>query len=138
MRAKRKPKWEPALSVDDALVDQQHKKLIELCEQAADCVDATGALAHERFHTVLNDIYACASEHFRTEETLLASHDYPEFTEHKREHEDFMTHMAEFLYATIEGSMERSALYHYLEAWFNQHKLESDMRYKRYLPGRVV
>ncbi len=80
--------WRPAMSVSNSFIDTEHKYLIclintlELTLQMKDDFKAT--------HNVLDQLMEYTREHFDHEEKLMLKVKYPQYMEHKIEHQDIL------------------------------------------------
>jgi hemerythrin-like metal-binding protein len=83
-------------------------------------------------HRVLNELENYAAEHFQTEEILMEKHLYPEYTSHKKEHDDFIEKIRD-LKAKFEKQKETYTVpietWIFLKNWLNQHILGTDKQY---------
>ena len=130
--------WNPSYSVGNATLDKQHRKLLELCSQVADCVDDDAPGSSDRFHMILNDVGDSVFQHFKTEEAYLSKRDYPRLAEHKAEHRGFLSQLAQFVLVAGTGVMDRAGLYQILTEWLSAHMLGSDMQYRDFLLSSKV
>jgi hemerythrin len=126
-------RWSENLSVGNAVLDDQHKQLLSLCEKAAGLLEHKGDNKKEHFHAVLNDLFAASSLHFKTEEDLLRKHEYPNFEEHKKAHQLHMEQLTEILINATHGETNAEKLYKVLHDWLDEHETETDVQYKEYL-----
>lgn len=126
-------KWEDRFSVGDATLDLQHRELLRLCGEAESCLHDDSLRGRERFHELLNDMAAFAARHFRAEEALLARCGYPDLASQEDEHAAYSEALTEFLFAALDGNLDRNGVHAYLGDWWVRHILDSDMRYKEYL-----
>ena len=124
-----KMNWHSAYSVGNASLDKQHKKLLSLCNKAADCLEDDDTKGREQFHLILNDLCGYVEEHFRTEEALLVKHRYPGLTGHQAEHEVYQAKLVGLLYSAGCGMIDKEDLRRYLSDWWIHHILESDRQY---------
>ncbi len=124
-----KIQWSDTYSVGVPILDEDHKKLIDIINRA----DA----AYERGTTaggIIGELENYARYHFSREEEMLRSVDYPELNDHVLEHGQFI----EWL-----GAVQKSARMapdtnfyvaqtarDYLKKWLITHILASDMKYK--------
>lgn len=127
------PAWDPGYSVGHPVLDSQHETLLKMCRQAAECVNDTSLEGAEHFHVLLNDLAVYAKKHFRTEEQVLARYSYPLLDEQKAEHEEYEIWLSEALLDAMDGKSDKVAVYQFLSAWWVNHILESDMRYREFL-----
>jgi len=124
-----KMSWHSGYSVGNARLDKQHRKLLALCNKAADCLEDDSAGGREQFHLILNDLCIYVEEHFHTEQTLLARHRYPGLTGHQAEHEEYQAKLVGLLYSAGCGMIDKEDLRRYLSDWWIHHILESDRQY---------
>lgn len=89
--------WEPGFNFNIEAIDQQHRKLVDIINLLYETLHpATGKdelhalvdVLHKKA-TAINNMLEYAIKHFRYEEKLLQENNYPEYDEHKRQHESF-------------------------------------------------
>jgi hemerythrin len=122
--------WDPSYSVGNALLDQQHQKLLALCADTTACMETDSPAGREHFHAILHELCNYADVHFHAEEELLAQHHYPGLSTQQAEHSEYRAQLAEFLYAATIGTLDKTGLQQYLGTWWQHHILESDMQYR--------
>lgn len=81
----------------------------------------------------MNDLAFYARKHFETEEQVLRQIGFPKLSEQKEQHDGYSEILVEFLLAAIGGTIDKSALQNYLENWWINHILVSDMEYSDFL-----
>ena len=122
--------WLPEYSVGQPILDQQHRRLLAIIGDLAECADGEGKAADLRFHDILNDLSLYAREHFVTEENLLAQRQYSELETQCSEHAAYETQLTEIMTNAVFGKLEKGLLLHFLRSWWLDHILGSDMRYR--------
>ncbi len=124
--------WKENYSVNNAIIDQQHKRLIGYINQLHTAMKE--AKGKEVLQKTLNDLVFYTKEHFSTEENLLTRNNYPQFTFHKMEHDKLTKEVVELQkkYAAGKTSLTLDVMM-FLKTWLNNHILESDQKYKTYL-----
>jgi hemerythrin-like metal-binding protein len=126
--------WSERYSVGVEILDRQHRQLLDLCAQAARVVEATDS---GELSDILDQMLQYADQHFRTEESLLAEHAYPDLAGQEREHNEYLTQLTSLILTPSTGStLKQSAVYELLTHWWLDHILVSDMAYKDFL-GRA-
>lgn len=110
--------WDPRFSVGNEIIDNQHMAILAQINVLADCLDDNSEAAEQQFQKVFDALKALAREHFTTEETLLASKDYPQLDEHKNEQEEFAYLEAEIV--TTEN-FDKNELQTFLSLWWIGH-----------------
>ena len=83
--------WSPRFDIGIPVIDDQHKRLVGLCNRLHRGLMQNGAettwsdsLAH-----AIRECYDYVLLHFKTEETLMRAAGYPDYPDHKREHDMF-------------------------------------------------
>ena len=130
------PQWDPRYSVGNELLDKQHGDLLAICAKATDVLGENNTGDKAQFHVILNDLYAAVVLHFKTEEEILRQHDYPKLAEHMHEHELCKEWLVEILVNATLGNASNDAVHTFLDSWWTQHVLETDMEYKEFLRDR--
>ena len=121
-------------------LDRQHQKMLNLVEHINDCVEnqvrCHGDQEQNRktIRSLLNDLFEVALKHFRGEEELLVTLDYPLLAEHRKEHNEFVEYLAELLTITgTQGLPDVVGIAKRLTTWFEKHEQGSDQNYGRFL-----
>ena len=127
--------WSDAYSVGHPEMDEQHRRLLALCEKAEGCSRFDDARGFETFHLVLNELFLYADSHFAAEEKLLETHGYAGLEAHQDEHEMWLERLADLLVESLDRSPDVARLQRFLRSWWVHHILESDMRYRALFAG---
>lgn len=127
--------WQQNFSVGNAVLDNQHKRLLHLCDKAIYCLDLEDRSSAAEFHLILNDLSGYVTEHFRTEERLLSHFNYPLVEKHKEEHDAYNARLIEFLFAATLGNIDKNGLSRYLREWWAEHILCSDKQFSWFIKG---
>ncbi len=127
------PEWSQAVSVDNELLDKQHKDLLSICDKAAELLEEKGSKGKRQFHAVLNDVFEKAIQHLSAEEEILLKHNYPKLADHKNEHRQLLSQLTETLLSAAGGVINKDQLYKLLHDWLTEHELGADMEYKEHL-----
>ncbi len=129
--------WTDSFSVGVALFDEQHRRLIAMLNTMIK--NPAAPTRSETVGDVLTDMTCYAKEHFKSEEALMAEHDYPHLEVHKHQHLGFQDKVARFCLATAEGeaTVPRELLA-YLRRWWLRHILQEDMAFKPFFRQKGV
>lgn len=122
--------WDPAFSVGNATLDDQHKNILARCNALADCLDAGDAADDGKFRAIFAELMELAREHFAAEEALLAGSGYPELDDHRSEQEEFDFLAAEII--TTEN-FDPSELQTFLALWWTGHVMGAARNYRAIL-----
>lgn len=125
--------WKPEYSVGNRTLDMQHKRLLELCKRVSNYQCDKSKAGIDAFHVILNDLVFYATKHFEIEEQVLREIGYPKLSEQQQEHDEYSEKMVDFLLAAIGGEIDKTSLQAYLEKWWIDHILVSDMEYSDFL-----
>ena len=127
-----KLEWSEAISIDNARIDHQHKRLIAITNNL---IEHSNAKANsEIISETLQELLKYTREHFHDEEALMESLHYPKLAEHKKIHEAFVQKMAEFCYQVTENEKTvTEELLNFLVNWLLVHTREDDQDYKNYI-----
>ena len=86
--------FDATLETGNALIDSQHKQLIETVNSLYDaCSKGKG---REEINKVLDFMASYVAKHFADEERLQAQYNYPEQLRHKQYHDDFRKTVTEW------------------------------------------
>ena len=132
-RGASEPVWTEAYSVGVEILDRQHQQLLDLCEQAARCLDTPDA---EGLGSVLEQMREYAQQHFSTEEAMLEAYNYPDLAAQRREHSEYMMALADVLLGEADAAVDARRVHRFLRQWWVDHILASDMGYKDWLAER--
>jgi hemerythrin-like metal-binding protein/PAS domain S-box-containing protein len=122
--------WTDAYSVGVAEMDEQHKKLVGMINQLADCHVGRDRTSSEVFHQVLRAMFDYTQVHFMAEEAYLQEIGYPQRAAHTGEHDAFVEKMTAYSMAAADGMDDCAGVYRYLKEWLLTHILSSDMKYR--------
>ena len=121
--------WKPEYSVGNATLDAQHKKLLQICKSVSQYQCDGSKTSTEAFHSILSELAFYADRHFELEEDVLRRIGFPDLQQQIQEHNTYREWLAEFLFSTIYGNIDKPSLQSYLEQWWVSHILDSDMQY---------
>jgi hemerythrin len=129
--------WTDAYSVKIAIVDSQHKVLVDLINELHQAMIARKG--KESLGGILANLIKYTKSHFAAEEGLLKANQYPDFVNHKPEHERFTQTIVEF-----QGRFQRNEVamtidvMDFLKDWLVKHIMGVDKKYVPHLSARGV
>jgi hemerythrin len=128
--------WKDAYSVKIPLVDDQHKELIRLTNQLyASCLEGDDR-ARAYFKEVIRSTVNYIKFHFSAEERIMSNVGYPQFAEHKKQHESFVKKVLEDVKKFEGGKDDPYGFVNYLRDWILNHIAVSDNAYSAYIMER--
>lgn len=123
--------WSKQLSVGNAMIDSEHKNLLEMVNDVESAIRARDSSTLTRSFKLLED---CVAVHFADEEKIAQAIGF-DFTHNRLEHQyvqNELRHMRDEL-LDKNGSWSESAAAHYsyfLSEWMVEHILQEDMLMK--------
>jgi len=120
--------WGPRLETGIAIIDAQHKRLVDIINEFNDALVA--GRSDEIMGAIFDELVAYTETHFGVEEKLMASHDYEDIENHRREHRVFTDQikMDRDSFSTGAWSYEKK-MRDYLRGWLVNHIAVSDRAY---------
>lgn len=125
------PTWGDEYTVGNQLLDEQHKRLLEISGGASKLLSAPRVAAAD-FQDLLNDFVETLREHFDTEERALASNGYPNLAKQAAEHDAFRLTLANLVRDADNGQLHKIVLLVLIADYADRH-LYTDMLCKDYL-----
>jgi hemerythrin len=131
-------KWRDEYSCYDPVIDEQHRKLMELINQMNDIADLDDGYDHyDEIVELFNGLKEYAVYHFNYEESQFEAQGYDSFNTKIQvlEHKSFVNKVAAIdLYELDENQNEtvRSVL-DFLSKWLDHHILDTDKRFGEFL-----
>ncbi len=131
-------KWEKKFEIGIPVIDSQHQILVEMCNDLYQ-----GLLNHkassktsidEPLRKSLRAAVAYVKEHFSAEEKLMLKCGYPNFDEHKKRHEVFISRILETA-LQIETSpvLQSFQFIKFIYEWILEHIAHEDTLYVKYV-----
>ena len=120
--------WTEEFSVGIKDIDDQHKILVGMLNQLNQgVIERKGA---ECMKKIILEMIAYAGTHFATEEKLMVKFGYPDYPNHKKEHDRFAK-KAQDLKTRVEaaGFMMGLEVLTFLKDWLKNHILHTDKKY---------
>lgn len=126
--------WDKELSVSNADLDGQHRKLVELINGLQEKLK--GNISEFDLNRAILEMFNYAEEHLAHEEELMRRAGFPGFMDHKHKHDDFRQEIVNFV-DSLEGGDEteeiaRDILF-FLQRWLVTHIKGSDRDYVPFL-----
>jgi hemerythrin len=129
--------WSDTYSVQIGIVDMQHKNLVDLINELHQAmITRTGK---EHLGKILSNLLKYTQAHFKAEEGILKSNQYPDFINHKVEHDRFTKTVLDF-----QSKFQRNEIgltidvMDFLKDWLSKHIMGVDKRYAPFLNAKGV
>ncbi|MBF0605496.1 MAG: hemerythrin family protein [Nitrospirae bacterium] len=128
--------WDEGLSVGILMADRDHQRIMDLINRVLDGM--LGGQSEVALSGLLDDLIGFAREHFRREEELMRTHDYPELQSHREMHRFLEKKVSGYKTAFLAGEAEVGLAAELMKDWIVLHIQGVDKRYTRYLNARGV
>lgn len=127
--------WSEAYGVGNALLDSDHRILIDLLNQLDDAVD-TGQ-SREVVGTVVNVLVEYTEHHFRREEAIMRAADFPGLAQHESEHRSLEGRVRDLRdrWAAGDRGVLGEEVLTFLKKWLTEHILGADKSYRPWIEG---
>lgn len=129
--------WNDSYSVGIKVIDDDHKKLIQLINNLQSSVLYPTDESFER--AAMDELVAYTKYHFEREEKMMQDYDYPDFVGHKKQHDLMIEDVGRYL-ERYEKDREGAVrdLNAMLKKWLIKHISVVDQEYTGYLLKKGV
>lgn len=122
--------WKDEYSVGNAAVDHEHRELIGLINELQRVLES--GFEREQVVTALGEVYAQIAAHFALEEKSMRDSAYPDYEEHKADHEALLDQLRDFMDRVEDGDTTvEQWLPDELGQWFSEHFRTHDAKLHR-------
>jgi hemerythrin len=130
--------WSAELSVGIESIDEQHKKLVNMINALNDAM-VVGE-SNELLGKIFTGLAAYTQKHFAYEENMFAEYNYPDSTEHKRQHNELIAQVVELKAKFMENPQGTISadLMRFLKLWLTNHIMRTDKEYTEFLLAKGV
>jgi hemerythrin-like metal-binding protein len=124
--------WTAALEVGVAIVDEQHKRLVEMLNTLGKAIDENRG--RDVIMGIVEEMKQYAQSHFQTEEEAMEATDYPKRSPHKQEHDSFIEEVLDAADALESGGkITPQEVWAFLRNWLTDHIQGSDKAFGPHL-----
>ena len=129
--------WDDSYIIGIAQIDAEHRNIAQLLSSIEEAMKAEPT--REETGKLLDELLECTASHFKSEEKLFLDHQYPQYEEHKKEH-DNLRHAASRLQAQVrQGVMNLNTdTLIFLVDWFLNHIPAADKSAASFLRSKGV
>ena len=126
--------WEESYELGIELIDNQHKQLVDLINKLYQACLAGNATVASSFKDAMGHMVEYVRFHFGAEQDLMNRANYPNFGEHKKQHEVLIKDILEAAKAYSEGKkFVPHTFVRTLRDWVLGHIAVSDKAYSKYI-----
>jgi hemerythrin len=102
--------WKKEYSVGVDIIDNQHKELLNLINNAINHCTGDKAAEWDYFNRIMRMGIENIRHHFSTEEAVMLKMNYPQLAEHQAEHAGMLSQIAELIAEIESGKRELDLL----------------------------
>lgn len=129
--------WIPEYDVGVQKFNEQHLQLLTALKDIYKAME--NQKDRKALQTVLNNLLKYCKEHLAEEEACLQQHGYPDFAEHKKQHNFFINKMIQF----CEDFKDEKFTLHFdiavfIKNWIIQHIMVIDKQYTKFLNSKGI
>lgn len=125
--------WDNSYSVGFTAIDDQHKELVKMINELFESSEKGAAAADQAFFKTIKKAVEYARNHFSDEVKYMVQAEYPNVTEHRRLHDDFMTSVLTAMHEFEAGKTAPIELAKFLKNWLLNHIAKADKQYMPFL-----
>jgi len=131
--------WNDEMSLNNAELDEQHKKWIEIHNRLHNVL--TQGAYKEVEKTALETLLAMQEYtrmHFKYEEEFMQKKNYPELVVHRRIHKEFDNKIYQYYRDMINGEMVlNSAIVKEMQNWLIDHIMKEDKKIRHFVESAI-
>lgn len=129
--------WKKEFELGITSIDDQHKRLLEIGNQINSLLinHSDDDDNFDEIHNVIEELKDYTVYHFNTEEVLFVKYKYPEYDQHKKEHDDFIAYIESVNLENVDDNQKMflKELLGKIVQWVFKHIITTDFMYKDYL-----
>ena len=128
--------WSDKIDVGVTKFNDEHKELINFVNRLGHALEIRSAA--KTMEEILVGLVNYTKIHFSHEEEAMVKHNYPDYTSHKKEHDDLTSQVGDFYERLKSGKVSFSLeLMDFLKKWLLNHIQKTDMNYKNFFAGKL-
>ena len=117
--------WQDSFNTGVTLMDQQHRRLLELINELFQCMKDGGD--RMVLGDVVDELVNYTVTHFRAEEDVMHRYNYPDLKEHKKIHKNFIEQVGGYVEKIKAGDrLPPADVYRFLKDWLVNHIEKQD------------
>ena len=125
--------WDDVFSVGFEPIDNQHKELVKMTNELFDRSKQGAAVADKAFLQTIKKAADYARDHFSDEDKYMVQAGFPNLSEHRKQHDDFLATVIKAMQEFETGNTAPIELARFLKKWLLNHIAVSDKQYAPYL-----
>ncbi len=128
--------WKKEYEVGVYEIDAEHKIFLKTVQKIHDAY--LNNLNPEFIESLIMELYKYADFHFICEENIMKRNRYPDYENHKKEHESLLFKLSEVIGSYNIKYINHKDFMEFLLKWFKEHTSKSDTKLGIYLRGEGI
>ena len=125
--------WDDAYSVGFEPMDNQHKELVKMTNDLFESCKHGATTADSAFLKTIKKAVEYARNHFSEEEKYMLQATYPDLSEHRVQHDNFVATVLNAMHDFEAGKTAPIELARFLKQWLLNHIAVTDKKYSPYM-----
>ncbi|MDD2559085.1 MAG: bacteriohemerythrin [Bacteroidales bacterium] len=123
--------WKKEYEIGIPEIDSQHQFFVGIIQK----INAAYANDQDKDYIslLIKELYKYVDFHFISEENNMIFHNYPEYKNHKKEHDALLSRLSELIGVFESEFIDRSELMDFLMNWFVEHTTKTDKKLGDYI-----
>lgn len=123
--------WKKEFEIGVQEIDFEHQVFVRIIQK----IDAAYANNYNKEYIgfLIKELFKYVDFHFISEENIMIFHNYPEYKNHKKEHDSLLNRLAEIIGVFESEFIDRIELTELLLNWFIEHTTKTDKKLGNYL-----
>ena len=117
--------WKKEYSVGVFEIDAEHKIFLKTIKKIYFAFES--GLSGEMLIRLLEELYKYADFHFTSEENVMLMNQYPDYTNHKKQHDELIQTLSNTINFFSIDEINQTQLMEFLIRWFKDHTTSIDL-----------
>ena len=130
--------WSPEYNTGHDTIDIQHLNLMGYINRLHDAESTPPEVSHFVIQLILESLIEYTIYHFQTEEELMKKSEYPDYENHRKEHESMKATVANMLAKLSSGEVSAHQVIEFVKLWIINHICKTDKRLAAHLIERDI
>ncbi len=126
-------KWSSKYEIGHPEIDAQHQIFVKIIQKLIAAKDSNGD--KHLIESLFAELLKYAEFHFCSEENIMIENNYPQYIEHRKEHERVLSELRNRLFSLQYEYIDFANLESFIIEWFTKHTLSEDVKLAKYLNG---
>ncbi|MFO8066212.1 MAG: bacteriohemerythrin [Bacteroidales bacterium] len=123
--------WNDCFKINVPEIDEQHKRFLDLVDDAQMKLDSS---EFSDFNSIIKALEDYASYHFTFEEEVFEKSNFPNLTQHKQEHKQFIDKVRQLrLDLEYTNPLVAKKTIDFMRKWLISHIIKNDRKYLDYI-----